>query len=110
MDIWVNKTSKNYRKLVKAFLTFGMPVFDMTEWNFLENPDMDVFSFGQPPVSIDIMTQPKGLSFDEAYQRAANYDLDGISVRVVRREDLITLKRASGRYKDKDDIEHLSEE
>jgi len=31
MDIWVNKTKDNYRKLVLAYSQFGMPVFDMTE-------------------------------------------------------------------------------
>ena len=31
MDIWVNKTRDNYKKLVRAYSRFGMPVFDMTE-------------------------------------------------------------------------------
>lgn len=30
MDIWVNRTQKNYRKLVTAFNEFRLPVFDMT--------------------------------------------------------------------------------
>ena len=31
MDIWVDRTSENYRKLVTAFGQFGLPLFDMTE-------------------------------------------------------------------------------
>lgn len=46
MDIWVQKTAENYHKLVKAFIEFQMPIFDMTLENFLYNEDVDVFSFG----------------------------------------------------------------
>jgi hypothetical protein len=44
MDIWVNKTKENYVKLSKAFAIFGMPVFDMTEENFL-GEKFDVFLY-----------------------------------------------------------------
>ncbi|MCX6311276.1 MAG: hypothetical protein NT084_06510 [Bacteroidetes bacterium] len=43
MDIWVGKTLENYNKLVKAFEKFRMPVFDMTEGNFLRNPLFNLF-------------------------------------------------------------------
>ena len=46
MDIWVKKTKENYLKIGKAFRRFGMPLFDMTESNFLSNPAFDVFTFG----------------------------------------------------------------
>ena len=46
MDIWVDRTPENYKKIKGAFFDFGMPVFDMTEENFLNNPEMEVFSFG----------------------------------------------------------------
>jgi len=55
MDIWVDRTSENYLKLQAAFSDFGMPVFDMTEDNFLNHPIWDVFTFGIPPVAIDTM-------------------------------------------------------
>ena len=53
MDIWVKKTKENYLKIGRAFRRFGMPLFDMTESNFLSNPALDVFTFGRVPVSID---------------------------------------------------------
>lgn len=70
MDVWVNKTRENYERIVKAFEEFRMPVFDMTEQNFLNNSDMDVFTFGVSPVSIDIMTAAKGLEFEETYKNS----------------------------------------
>lgn len=49
LDIWVNRTAENYKKLVAAFTIFKMPVFDMTEYNFLNNDNFDVFKFGRSP-------------------------------------------------------------
>src|ERR1700754_3219108 len=57
LDIWVNKTKENYIRLTRTFYEFGMSLFDMTEDNFLKNSEINVFSFGRPPVSIDIMTE-----------------------------------------------------
>ena len=59
MDIWVNRTKENYSKLTNAFLQFGLAVFDMTEEKFLNADTADVFSYGRPPVSIDIITKLK---------------------------------------------------
>ena len=61
LDLWVEKSAENYAQLVKAFHHFGMPVFDMNAHNFLHNPAMDVFTFGRPPVAIDIINPSCGL-------------------------------------------------
>lgn len=107
MDIWVKKTAENYRKLEKAFAAFGMPMFDMTEANFINNQAMNVFTFGVSPVSIDLMTEAKGLDFETVFQHAEIHEVDGLQVRVVHFNDLIRAKMAAGRMKDMNDIEHL---
>ena len=107
MDIWVKKTESNYRKIEEAFRIFRMSVFDMTLENFMKNPEMDVFSFGRPPVCIDIMTDVKGLSFDKTYPRSELVKVDGTDIRIIGHHDLIIAKKASNRPKDQDDIEHL---
>lgn len=109
LDIWLRKTSDNYRKLKHAFATFRMPMFDLTEENFLYNEDFDVFSFGVPPVSIDLLTHAEGLSFDTAYDQAQFVEIEGFKVRLVSLRNLIDLKKASNRAKDINDIEHLPE-
>jgi len=108
MDIWVNRTKENYSKLTKAFSQFGLSVFDMTEENFLESESADVFSFGRPPVSIDILTRLKGVEFDDAFLHSLLFDENGLIVRFIHLNNLIEAKKASGRYKDLDDIEKLS--
>jgi hypothetical protein len=108
MNIWVKATSENYLNLVNAFSTFGMPLFDMTEEKFLKIADYDVFTFGRPPVSIDIITQIKGLIFDDVFPNTQWFEITPtIKVRVLHLNDLIIAKKAAGRNKDLDDLEHL---
>jgi hypothetical protein len=109
MDVWVNRTSENYQRLLKAFAVFGMPVFDMTESNFLQNDALDVFTFGRSPVSIDVMTHLKGLEFQDAFNNASLTPVEGLSIRLISYNDLLKAKQASGRSKDINDIEHLTE-
>ena len=107
MDIWVNKTKENYSKLTKAFKKFGLSVFDMTEEKFL-SVEADVFTFGRPPVCIEILTQLKGVEFDEAFPQSKMFDESGLKIRFLHLNDLIAAKKAAGRYRDLDDIEKLT--
>lgn len=108
MDIWVERTTANYQNLKRAFSQFGMPVFDMTEENFLFHPHWDVFTFGVPPVAIDIMVKVKGLDFQECFVNAVIYDDAGLKIRTIHKNDLIEAKKSSGRAKDLDDLENLN--
>lgn len=108
MNIWVNRTKENYAKLVQAFSQFGLPVFDMTEASFLQADTADVFSFGRPPVGIDIITKLKGVEFEEAFPQSMQFSESGLSIRFIHLNNLIQAKKAAGRYKDLDDIEKLS--
>ncbi|TAH02258.1 MAG: hypothetical protein EAZ15_05525 [Sphingobacteriales bacterium] len=107
MDIWVDRTIENYEKVKLAFHNFGMPVFDMTEDNFLNHPIWDVFTFGVPPSAIDIMLKIKGLLFDECFNNSIIFEDDGLSIRTLFIDQLIAAKTASARLKDLDDIENL---
>lgn len=107
MDIWVRRTKGNYAKIQLAFHEFKMPLFDMTEENFLLSDKIDVFSFGVPPVSIDLMTDAKGLNFDEAFSNSSLHNIEGLKVRVIHLNDLIKQKKAVNRTKDQNDIENL---
>ena len=64
LDIWVHPSSENYQTLKKCFYDFGLPI--MPEQAFLSN-EVDVFTYGKPPQAIDVMTDCKGLDFDDAY-------------------------------------------
>jgi hypothetical protein len=110
MDIWVDRTAENYSKIIQAFFDFGMPVFDMTEDAFLNDENLDVFSFGRPPTSIDIMIKVKGLDFNECFDNSVFFNEDGLQIRTIHINNLINAKKAAGRSKDLNDLENLKPE
>ena len=107
MDLWVERTKENYLKIKDAFEEFGMPVFDMTEENFLHHPNWDVFTFGIPPVAIDLMICLEGFNFQEVFDRSIIFKDDELNIRVIHKNDLIAAKKKAGRSKDLDDLENL---
>jgi hypothetical protein len=107
IDLWVERTPENYLRIKSAFKEFGMPVFDMTEENFLYHQVWDVFTFGTPPVAIDLMLKVEGLEFDNSYKNAVVFIEDNLSVRTIHKNDLITAKEKIRRPKDLDDLENL---
>jgi hypothetical protein len=108
MDIWVQPSVENYNLLKKAFALFGMSVFNMTAERFLNTAQYEVFTFGRPPVSIDILTEVKGLNFEVSFATSEWFEIsDNLSVRALCLNDLLEAKRAAARPKDLDDIENL---
>jgi len=108
LDIWVNTTKENYLKLRNAFLKFGLPTTDLSEKKFLDDDSIEVFTYGVPPVCIDIMKCVKGLNFPEAFNSSQIFMNDELPIRYVGYQQLVNAKKAAGRYKDLDDIEKLS--
>ena len=107
MDLWVERSEENYNRIKQAFFHFGMPVFDMTQENFLSHPNWDVFTFGTPPVAIDLMVQLKGLDFNNAYVKSVLFEYDGLTIRTIHKDDLIKAKLSANRPKDQDDLANL---
>ena len=108
MDVWVNRTPGNYRKLIKAFKEFGLPFFDLTQEKFLDAQQNDVFTFGRPPTCIEILTHLKGVEFNEAYMQVQIFEQDEVLIKFIHFNNLIAAKKAAGRYRDLDDIEKLT--
>ena len=84
-----------------------MPLFDMTLENFM-GEEFNVFTMGRKPLQIDIITRLKGVEFKDAVKHALQKEMEGINVKYLNLSDLIQAKKASGRYKDLDDIEKLA--
>jgi len=107
MDLWVERSEQNYVNIKNAFEEFGMPVFDMTKENFLHHPIWDVFTFGIPPVAIDLMIKLEGFNFQEVYARAVTFNEDELEIKVIHKNDLIAAKQKAGRAKDLNDLENI---
>lgn len=104
MDIWVEPSEENYKKLSLAFSSFGMPI--MEKIDFL-NAKIEVFSYGRPPLGIDILTTCKGLNFEVTLSESKFIEVEGLSINLISYQHLIEAKKAAGRYKDLNDLEHL---
>jgi len=66
-----------------------------------------VFTFGTPPVAIDIMVKIEGLNFEDVFQKAVYFEDDDLKIRTINRNDLIAAKKIAGRAKDINDLENL---
>jgi hypothetical protein len=104
MDVWVHKTKQNYLHLKKALNEFGVPVF--TENDFLGN-EFDVWGFGKEPNRIEIMSEVKGLEFNDAFEESKIYQDNDLKICFIHLDHLLVAKEAAGRFKDKNDIEQL---
>ncbi len=110
MDIWVRKTVVNYEKLTQAMNSFGLPASMIGSQRFLNTASYDVFTFGRPPVAIDIVTEIKGVDFEDAFNNKEVVEADGLQINLISKKDLIKTKIAVGRHKDLDDLENLKVE
>ncbi|MEO0787989.1 MAG: hypothetical protein AAFY36_04965 [Bacteroidota bacterium] len=107
IDLWVEPTPENYRKLVEAFTKFGLPVFDMVESKFIDTDQYDVFTFGREPNQVEILTKVKGLKFKEAFAKSTWFEFSDLKVRSLSLADLKKAKAAAGRLRDQVDLEQL---
>jgi len=105
MDIWIEVDPANAKKIVAALTNFGFDLPDLSTELFLETEK--IVRMGIPPVRIAIMTSISGVEFQECYDARMIVELDGIRVSVISLPFLKANKKASGRYKDLNDLENL---
>ncbi|MBU1122877.1 MAG: hypothetical protein KKF54_09370 [Candidatus Omnitrophica bacterium] len=105
MDIWIAISPDNARKTTKVLQEFGFNVPELKEDLFLKKEKN--IRMGNPPLRIEILTSIDGVKFSTCYKNKQSILLDGIKVNFISFKDLKTNKKASGRYRDLDDLEHL---
>lgn len=62
---------------------------------------------GREPFRVDILTDLPGVTFDEAWPSRVHVTIDGVTVPVIGKAQLIANKRAVGRLQDLADVEAL---
>jgi hypothetical protein len=109
LDLFVEVSKENYGNLVLAFEQFKMPTFDMTEDSFLNQTKINVYTFGRPPVCIEILKEISGFTFQEINNNAIQTVFEDIPMKIINLNNLRRNKEISGRSKDLNDLENLSE-
>ena len=108
MDIWVMTSPENAAKVVQVLQDFGIPKADELQPIFLL--EKRVLGMGMPPYKIEVVTTIDGVSFEECYANRVSVEIEGVNIPYLSLSDLRKNKKASGRYKDLNDLQHLPEE
>lgn len=107
MDIWIELSEKNARRMVQVLIEFGFEVPELSADLFLELGKM--IRMGVPPMRLEIHNEISGVSFAACYRNRIRKRIDGINVDLISLDDLKTNKKASARLKDLNDVENLPE-
>jgi hypothetical protein len=109
LDVWIAADPTNAQRVWSALLRFGAPVAAMgVSLDDLTLADR-VVQIGLPPRRIDILTSISGVGFDEAWPDRVTHEVGGLAVPFLGRAALVRNKRATGRTKDRADLEALGE-
>jgi len=108
IDVWVAISTENAEKLVAVFNDFGM-LSDEVDISLFMNPG-NIVRMGMAPVRIEVLNEIDGVEFNDCFSRRSPIEIDGVEVNLISLADLRANKLASGRHKDLDDLEHLTEE
>lgn len=107
IDLLVEVSSENRTRVADALDHFGAPAVVVDGARQLRKDQ--VLYFGVSPLRVDILGSASGIEFAPVYERAVQTLIDGVNVRVIALEDLITNKLASGRPQDLEDVRSLRE-
>jgi hypothetical protein len=105
IDIWIEPTADNARRVIRSLNRFGVPLFDVDEEDFTR--EGIVFQIGVAPRRIDIITAIDGVEFRSAHGQKLEISVEGMSIPVLSLEDLIKNKESTGREKDSLDAKML---
>jgi hypothetical protein len=105
LDIWIEASSANAGRVMRALAAFGAPMRDIAEADFAQ-PGI-VYQIGVPPGRIDILTELTALTFADAWAERDSGPFGELTVDFLGLEAFLRNKRATGRAKDLGDIEGL---
>lgn len=108
LDIWVRPEKTNIERLLKALNAFGFDSLGLKSADF-ETPEAMV-QLGYPPARIDLLTAIDGVTFDQAFAKKLDCNMNGTLLPVISIDDLIRNKLAVGRPKDLVDVAMLQED
>jgi len=107
LDVWIDRSPSNAARVWTALAAFGAPVATLgLSQGDLTKPE-SVVQIGLPPRRIDVLTDITGVEFEAAWADRLLHPVAGRPVPFIGRAHLIANKRATGRTKDRADVEAL---
>jgi len=108
IDIWIESTPENADLVVEVFHSFGIEGPALTS-ELLREPG-NILRIGVPPMRIEILNEIDGVKFQECYLQREEVRFGSLPVSLISLANLKANKKASGRHKDLDDLDHLPDE
>ena len=105
IDFFVAISEDNAERILRVFEKFGFGEIGITQADFLKVDH--VVEIGREPRKIQVLTGIDGVHFKECAERKVDMVIGGVSVKFIGKDDLIRNKAASGRPKDRIDVEEL---
>ncbi len=105
IDLLLEGSDANLARAARALARFGAPPVVVSGVEHMG--PTDVVFMGQPPLRVDFLRAIDGVDPAGIFARSVAGELDGIKIRVISLDDLITNKRAAGRPQDTLDAEFL---
>ena len=105
IDFFLRASQINAKRVIDAIRQFGFGSLEITPED-LVTPGR-VIQLGREPNRIDLISAISGVEFEEAWSTRVEGQLDGIIVNFIGREELLRNKAATGRAKDRIDLEEL---
>jgi hypothetical protein len=105
LDFFIRPAGDNAQRVLNALRDFGFAGLGVTLED-LTAPDR-VIQIGREPNRVDLLTSISGVEFEEAWDSRVSGVLDRIPVNFIGFDALLKNKGASGRAKDRIDVEAL---
>ena len=106
LDLWLEPSNGNARKVAAAFREFGIPLIEITEADLAQSGTQ--FMLGRAPVMFDFLTSIPPLDFAPCWERRKRVRHDFGSVNYLGLEDLCLAKTHANRPQDLTDLEELN--
>jgi len=103
IDLFVRPTPSNIRRVMIALRQFGYDLADFDENDFLTHKVL----IRQYILETDVHPFVKGVSFDEIWKNKISGRIGKADVFFPSLEDMIRMKKAAGRSKDREDLKFL---
>ncbi len=104
LDILIEATPENAKRLLKALLDAGLESAALITPEGLLAHEITIF---KDRVRVDVQTRTPGIAFEDAWERRETMEFEGQEFYVLSKEDLIASKRAAGREVDLEDVRLL---
>ncbi len=105
IDILIKPTRVNAQHTLEALAQTGYDVSDLTVDEVLKNKIL----FRQYILATDVHPSAVGVTFETVWRNRVKDTIEGVSIYVASLDDLIKMKRAANRPKDREDLKVLNE-